>query len=69
MVNSTQSIYIILDKEKIGHQSTIVEVEGKIKNHPLSILVDPKASHSYVTPRIEKVCSLRSNKHKKDWLV
>ena len=34
------------------HQSTIVEIEGIIYNQNLSILIDPGATLSYITPKM-----------------
>ena len=40
-----------------------------IKNKPISILIDPCASLSYVSPNIAESCNLRSKMFKKYWLV
>lgn len=44
-------------------------MELKIGNQPLSILIDPRESLSYETPKIVEACSLKKSKHKKTWLV
>jgi hypothetical protein len=38
-------------------------VEGKIKkNHPISILIDSGASHSYIDPKIGEIFHLKKIK-------
>jgi hypothetical protein len=54
---------------KQDHQSTIVEIEGKIHDKKLSILIDPGASLSYVTPSLVDSSKLKKVKHTKSWLV
>ena len=34
------------------HQISMVEIEGMINSQPISILIDPGASLSYISPRI-----------------
>ena len=40
-----------------------------IKNKPISILIDPGASLSYMSPRIAESCNLHLKKFEKSWLV
>ena len=47
----------------------MVEIEGKILNTSISILIDPGACRSYVSPKIFDVCKLGKVKHDKTWLV
>ena len=47
----------------------MVEIEGHISNTSLSMLIDPSALHSYVSPKIVDVCKLGKVKHDKPWLV
>ena len=47
----------------------MVEIEGKILNTSISILIDPSACRSYVSPKIVDVCKLGKIKHDKPWLV
>jgi hypothetical protein len=47
----------------------MIEVEGKIDNHPISILIDYGASHSYINSNIIEIFHLQRSKHKKYWLV
>ena len=44
-------IYAALDGWQEDHHSTMVEIEGKVSNTSISILVDPNAFRSYVSPK------------------
>ena len=47
----------------------MVKIEGKILNTYISILIDPSACRSYVSPKIVDECQLGKVKHDKLWLV
>ena len=47
----------------------MVELEGKILNTSISILIDPGACRSYVSPKIVDICKLGKVKHDKPWIV
>ena len=47
----------------------MVEVEGKIVEQSVSILIDPGSTHSYIYPRVVDICDLKKVKHRKSWLV
>ena len=47
----------------------MVEIEGKILNNSIWILIDLGACRSYVSPKIVDVCKLGKIKHDKPWLV
>jgi hypothetical protein len=47
----------------------MVEIEGMINKKYVSILIDPGASLSYISPTIVEDCKLNKVKHKKSWLV
>jgi hypothetical protein len=51
------------------HQSCVVEIEGKINNTQISILIDPGAMLSYITPDVVESNKLKKLKHAKSWLV
>ena len=65
----TSQIYSALDGRQTDHQSTMVEIEGKILNTSISILIDPNAFRSYVSPKIVDICKLGNVNHDKTWLV
>ena len=62
-------IYAALEDLHADHQSTVVEVEGKIAKQTISILIDTGSTHRYITPRIVDICSFKKLKHSKSWLV
>jgi hypothetical protein len=47
----------------------MIEVEGMINNQTLSILIDSRASHSYIDPKMVERLKLPRSKHGKSWLV
>ena len=47
----------------------MVEIEGKVSNTPILIIIDPGACQSYVSPNIVDMCKLNKVKHEKQWLV
>ena len=47
----------------------MVQIEGMINSLPISILIDPRARLSYISPRIVELCKLVLEKFDKSWLV
>jgi hypothetical protein len=47
----------------------MIEVEGMINNQTLVILIDSRASHSYIDPKMVESLQLPRSKHGKSWLV
>jgi hypothetical protein len=47
----------------------MIEVEGKIHNQPIAILIDYGAIHSYIDPNLVEIFKFKKCKHKKFWLV
>ena len=62
-------IYAALEDLQEDHQSTVVEVEGNIAEQSTSILIDPRYTHSYISPIIVEICAFKKTKHSKSWLV
>ena len=58
-----------LENRQDEHETSMVEIQDMIKNHPISILIDPGASLSYVSPNIVEKCNLSLKKFEKSWLV
>jgi predicted aspartyl protease len=69
MARCTHKINAALENRQVDHQSSMVEIEGMINRKPVSILIDPGASLSYISPTIVEGCKLDKIKHKKSWLV
>ena len=47
----------------------MVEIKGMINKQPISILIDPGASLSYISPRIVELCKLVPEKFDRSWLL
>ena len=47
----------------------MVEVEGKLNQTPISILIDPWSSLNYISSNIVEKCKLSVEKFAKSWLV
>jgi hypothetical protein len=62
-------IYAALDNKQVYHEASVVEMEGMISNHLVSILIDPGSNLSYVAPQTVDKCKLQPVRHVKPWLV
>ena len=69
IANEMPRINAALENRQADHQTSMVEIEGMIENMPISILIDPGASLSYMSPRIAESCNLHLKKFEKSWLV
>jgi hypothetical protein len=69
VVRSVPQIYAALDNKQADHQASVVEMEGMITNHLVSILIDPGSNLSYIAPKAVDKCKLQPHKHAKPWLV
>jgi hypothetical protein len=58
-----------LDNRQASHQTLVVEMEGMISNHLVSILIDPVSNFNYVAPQIVEICKLQQVKHVKAWML
>eukprot|EP00253_Pinus_taeda_P033962 PITA_33962 len=66
---SIPRINAALEDHQAEYQPTMVEFEGKISNLTISVLIDPGATLSYVSPKVVEQCSLQYVKFKNPWLV
>jgi hypothetical protein len=62
-------IYASLDNKNVEYQFPMMKVEGKIDNHPIAILIDFGAIHSYINANIVEIFHLQRSKNNKSWLV
>ena len=53
------TISAALENRQEEHQATMVEIEGKISELPITVLIDPGASLSYISPGIVEKCNLK----------
>jgi hypothetical protein len=58
MVRSALQIYAALDNNQADHQASVVEIEGMITNHLVSIMIDPSSNLSYIAPKAIGKCKL-----------
>jgi hypothetical protein len=69
VARSMPRIYAALDNKQSNHQASVVEMEGMIANHLVSILIDPRSNLSYVASQTVDKCKLQPVRHVKPWLV
>jgi hypothetical protein len=62
-------IYEALENKQDEFQSQMIEVEGMINNHSFTILIDSRASHSYIDPKVVEIFLFPRSKHGKSWMV
>ena len=62
-------IYSALEDHQEDHQSTMVEVAGKIAKQFVFVLTDPGSTHRYITHRVVEICAFKKEKDIKSWLV
>ena len=62
-------ICAVLEDHQEGHNSTLVEVEGDIVERTVFVLIGPGSTHSYITPILVEMCTLKKSKHRRSWLV
>jgi hypothetical protein len=62
-------IYASLEDRQEEHQSHMIEVEGKITNQPVVILIDSGASHSYIDPKLVDIFHLKKSNLERSCLV
>ena len=58
-------IYAALEDLQEDHQSNVVEVASKIVEQSVSVLIDPRSTHSYITPRVVDMCGFKKLKNSK----
>ena len=56
--HSVPWIYAVLDNKKIYHQTSIIDMDGKICDQVFSILIDHGSNYSYVNPNLVDKCGL-----------
>jgi hypothetical protein len=69
MGRNVPRIYVALDNKQSEFHSHMIEVEGKIKNQHIVILIDSGASHSYLDPKMVERFQLPRINIGKTWLV
>ena len=59
----------MLDKRHANHQASIIEMEGKLCDQVISILIDTRYNYSYVSPDLVEKCGLSKELHAESWLM
>jgi hypothetical protein len=62
-------IYATLEDRQVEHQSHMIEVEGKIINQHVYILIGSREIHSYIDPKVVENFHFKKSKLKKSSLV
>ena len=66
---SIPRISATLENMQADYQTSMVEIEGMLNDKPISILIYPSASLSYISPRIVQLYRLQQDKFEKSLLV
>eukprot|EP00253_Pinus_taeda_P027395 PITA_27395 len=62
-------IYAVVDNRQANHQASIIEMDGKLCDQVVSILIDPRSNYSYINIELVDKCYLRKEVHVESWLV
>ena len=57
-------VNVSLEYRQADHKSIMLEVEGKVLNIHVSILIDSGSSLSYIAPKVIEKCKLSKEKQK-----
>ena len=69
MARNIPSISAALENRQAEHRATRVEIEGKIADQSVTVLIDPGASLSYISPQVVEKCNIKTEKFQQSWLV
>jgi hypothetical protein len=69
VARSVPHIYATLYNNQANNQASVVEIEGMIFNHLVSVLFDPSSNLIYIDPNTMDKCKLQPQKQTKPWLV
>ena len=69
IVRNIPTISATLENQQAEHQATMVEMEGKIADQSVTVLIDLGASLSYISPQVVEKCNLKTEKFQQSWLV
>lgn len=47
-------IYAVVEKYQVYHHASIIEMEGKLCNQIISIIIDPISNHIYISTELFK---------------
>jgi len=58
-----------VDNRQADHQAWIIEMDDKLCDQVISILIDLGSNYSYINPYLVDKCGLRKEVHEKSWLA
>ena len=53
----------------MDHQPSIIEMDSKLCDQFVSILIDPRSNYSYINPKLVDKCGVRKEVHAESWLI
>jgi len=62
-------IYEAVDNRQVDHQTSIIEIEGKLHDQVVSNLIDLGTNYSYISLNLMDECSMNKEVHAESWLV
>jgi len=62
-------IYAFVDNWQADHQASIIDLDDKICDQVVSILIDLGYNYSCINPNLVDKCGLRKEVHAKSWLI
>ena len=62
-------ISVALENHQADYQPFMIEVDGKILEKPIFILIDYGSTLTYISPRLVDLCKMRKYDFEKSWLV
>ena len=69
LVRTMPRINASFENRQAKYKTSMVEVEGMINQTPITILIDPGASLSYISPKMVEKCKSPIEKFEIFWLV
>jgi len=60
---SIPSIYVVVDNGKAKHQASIIEMDNKLRDQVISILINPRSNYIYASPNLVDKCGLNKELH------
>ena len=69
VVRNNPIIYASLDNRHEEYQSNMIDIEGKIMDQPISILINLRESNIYIVSNLVEIFNLEKKNHGKPWLV
>jgi hypothetical protein len=69
MCRNIPRIYVAIEGRQAEHRSHMIEVEGKIINQPISILIESREIHSSIDPKVVERLHFMKIKLEISWLV